>query len=183
MNTLLSLTKRVEFIKTVAATTTPERLTSGAISAISRLGDNERFVEATVSPVPHCMIPGDVINISGATEPEFNGDFTILKRSADDKVIFECPGESTSVTGTPIYYADVWIRQATVLGKKGPRTNNAGFVYLGGKSADGEQPYELAPNGEMFLPAGREAIGPMINLADWYLDVSTNGDGVYVFFF
>lgn len=183
MNTLLSLTKRVEFIKTVAATGTPERLTSGTITAITRLGDNERFVEATVTPDPHCMSPGDVINISGAAEDEFNGDFTILKRSGDDKVIFECPGESTSVTGTPIYYADVWIRQATLLGKKAARTNNTGTVYLGGKSANDAQAYELTSNSEMFLPAGREAVGPMINLADWYLDAATNGDGVYVFLF
>lgn len=183
MNTLLSLTKRNEFIKTVASTATPERLTSGAISAISRLGDNELFVEATVSPSPHCMLPGDVINITGAAEDEFNGAFTILKRSADDKVIFECPGESASVTGTPVYYADVWIRQATLLGKKAARTNNVGNVYLGQRAADGEQPYELTPNGEMFLPAGREAVGPMTNLGHWYVDVLNNGDGVYVFLF
>ena len=184
MNTLLSHTKRVEFIKTVAATGTPERLTSGAISAITRLGANNRFVEATVSPNPHCMIPGSEIVITGATEPEFNGTFTILKRSATDKVIFEAPGVSASVTGTPIYYANVWFRHAILLGLKAYRTTNLGIVYVGGSSVDGEQPYGTLPYdpgiaGETYLPASN-AGAAYENLADYYVDVLNNADGLLV---
>jgi hypothetical protein len=182
MRTFLTLSKRTEFIKTVAAAGTPERLTAGTITAITRIAGY--LVEATVTPVPHSMLPGSEIVISGANETEFNGSFTITERTSTSKVRFFCPGASAAVTGSPVYYANVWFRHAILLGLKAFRTANAAVVYVGGSSANDEQPYGVLAYdpgnaGEAYLPAAQA--GPQYeNLADYYLDVSTNGDGLLV---
>jgi hypothetical protein len=180
MNTVLKRSYRAEFVKTVAATGTPERLTSRSVTSIARSGTTRRCL---VTITGHGFTPGAVVYFSGAAEAEFNGTFNVASVIDDDTFYILIAGSTAAASGTLVCYADIWVRQATLLGKKGPRTNNAGNVYLGTKAADNLQPYELPPNAEMFLPAGREGVGPMINLADWYLDVANNDDGAYVLYF
>lgn len=190
MNTQNSLTFRQEFVKTVASTTVPERVTARSITSITRIGGGRKCVIVCTG---HGYTPGAVVYVSGANEQEFNtatiaDAFSQLgARVANvidaDTFTLSLAGTTTAATGTITCYADLWIRQATLVGKKAAQTVNTGTVFIGNKSADGAQFYEIQSNNEAFLPSGREGIGPLINLADYYIDVQTNGDGLYVSYF
>ncbi len=190
MNTANSITFRQEFTKTVASTAVPERVTARSITSITRQGTGRKCV---VVCTDHGYTPGATVYISGANEAEFNtstiaDNFSILGARVSavvdaDTFVLTLAGTTAAATGTLVCYADIWIREATLLGKKGPQTVNASSVYIGNKSADGAQSYELVTNAEMYLPAGREGIGPIINLGEYYIDVTTNGDGIYASYF
>ena len=188
MNSYLNQTYRNEFIKTVAASGTPERLTSRAVSAINRSGTTR---EVIVECPGHGFVLGSRVYIGGASEPEFNtgiirNDFggygaTIRRIESETEFILLLDGSSSAATGGPlVLYADVWVRQATLLGKNAARTNNTGTVYIGTSPTNDAQAFPITAGAEAFLPAGRESVGPLINLADFWLDVTTNNDGVYV---
>lgn len=193
MNTMLSQTQRAELLKTVASSSVPERITSRSVTSITRIagtqigGASVGGRRCRVVCTAHGYSDGAVVHLSGANEDDFNTDadgalITVVDADTFDVMLDDNDGD-TSATGTLVCYADIWVRQATVLGKKAAGTVNAGNVSIGTKSADGAQPYVIAPDGEAFLPAGREGAGPRINLADWFVDVATNGDGVYVLYF
>lgn len=181
---------RGEFIVTNGSTSNPVRLTSKNISSLSRVGDTRKCI---VECPGHGLTTGCVAYIGGANEPEFNttsltdafgvrGALVVEVLDTAEFVIM-LDGTTSLATGSLSFYADIWVRQATLLGKKAAQTANAGSVYIGTIPGDGSQPYEIPSNGEAFLPAGREGVGPLINLADWYLDVTTADDGLYVLYF
>lgn len=86
-----------------------------------------------------------------------------------------------SSTGTPVAWtnANTWVRKVTILGKKAARTDNAGTVYIGPTSGNDTQGFAITAGGEAVLEA---APGSLINLADWYVDVTTNNDGVMLIY-
>lgn len=183
MNTSLHKSYRAEFVKLVAAAGTPVRFTSRSVTSIARSGTTRRCL---VTITDHGYTPGAIVYISGAAEAEFNtaaGVTVAQVVDADSFYVLLDYTSATSATGTVVCYADIWVRQATILGKKAEQTANTGNVYIGTKAAATKQAYTIASDTEAFLPAGREAVGPLVNLADWYVDAANNGDGIYVLYF
>jgi len=70
-------------------------------------------------------------------------------------------------------------RWAVIIGKKSARSANSDRVYLGVTSGNNEQPYEISPDRYITLDAPP---GTKIDLATWYLDVTTAGDGVVIIY-
>ena len=71
-------------------------------------------------------------------------------------------------------------QKATVLGKKSlDGTDNAGDVRIGASATANQQPYQLGPGDEVILEA---PFGRSWDLAQWFLDVDTDGDGVVVIY-
>lgn len=196
MNTTLNRTFRGEMLITNPSTSSPVRLTARTIIDISRVttqgsGNKRVVVEFDAA---HGYSVGTRVYISGCDEAEFNtatlkDNFgqtgaLVMAVPTTTTIVLLLEGSSGGATLTaPECYADIWVRQATLIGKKAARTSNASTVYIGGKSVNDQQPYGIEPDAEAFLPAGREGVGPLVNLADWYLDVTTNDDGLYVFYF
>lgn len=196
MNTTLNRTFRGELLITNPSTSSPVRLTARTPSDISRdnsqgPGNRRVYVEF---PTPHGYTVGSRVYIDGCDEAEFNTaslkdsfgqtGALVMEVPDDSRIVLLLEGTTNGATLTaPTCYADIWIRQATLIGKKAFQTPNVSTVYIGGRSFNGQQPYEIDPNAEAFLPVGREGVGPLINLADWYLDVTTNDDGLYVLYF
>ena len=80
-------------------------------------------------------------------------------------------------SGTPEALSDsaLYCTKVTLQGQNAVQTDNTGDVYLGWSSANGTQPYLIA-SGSVHTFIAPE--GSKYNLADWYLDVATNADGV-----
>lgn len=183
MNTSLHKSYRAEFVKLVAAAGTPVRFTARSVTSIARSSTTRRCL---VTITNHGYTPGAIVYISGAAEAEFNtadGATVVQVVGADSFYVMLDYTSATSASGTVVCYADIWVRQATVLGKKAEQTVNVGNVYIGTKAAVGKQAYTIVSDAEASLPAGREGVGPLVNLADWYVDAANNGDGIYVFYF
>ncbi len=192
MNTTLQRAERTEFVIVNPSTTVPIRLSSRTVIDIGRLSGTKKVI--VEFGADHGLNAGDRLYISGCDEAEFNTASLTDRFGQSGKLICEVPssstvalmldGSSNAATLTSVAcYADIWIRQATLIGKKAYRTVNADTVYIGTRIGNDQQPYEITSNGESFLPAGREGVGPLINLADWYLDVTTADDGLYVLYF
>lgn len=192
MNTISHRPQRTEFLITNPSTTSPVRLSSRTVIDISRLGTTKKVIVEFDGL--HGLNAGDRLHISGCDEAEFNTASLTDAFGQAGKLIVEVPttttvalmldGESGAATLTAVAcYADIWIRQATLIGKKDYRTANVGDVYIGARFTDNQQPYIITSDSEAFIPAGREGVGPMTNLADWYLDVANANDGLYVLYF
>lgn len=84
-------------------------------------------------------------------------------------------------TGTPeaITSTNLKCSSVTLLGIKAARTANAGTVYVGWTSANDSQFFPITASGEIVINAGD---GRTINLAEIYVDVLNNGDGVGVYY-
>lgn len=190
MNTLNQRTTRGEFVVLNGSTSNPVRLTSRNLSSVSRVTGTRKVI---VECPGHGFTTGTVVYIGGANEAEFNtGTLTngfgqtgaIVSQVLDEnEFVILLDGDTAAATGSLSVYADIWVRQATLLGKKAAQTANAGTVYIGTLPSNGAQPYEITSNSEAFLPSGREGIGPLINLGDWFLDVATADDGLYVLYY
>ncbi len=137
----------------------------------------------------HGLLSGARVRLSGANETEFNtaaqtpeapGGAIIQVVSARRFTYFTTTKASSIGTGTIIFYADVWVRQAYIYGQNAVRTNNTGTVYLGSASGNDLQPIAITTGALYTLtPPTPEA---RINLADIYVDVATNADGVQVIY-
>lgn len=175
MNT--STEKRIEFLKTVASTLVPERFTARTISAIARAGSSKR---CRVTSAGHGYRVGTIAYISGATEPEFNGTFLVVA-AADDTFDIQVTGTSATASGTVVCYADIWVRQASIRGQKAAQTANVGKVRIGTKSADSGPAWPIFSDESTSIPFPNDG-ATRLNLGDWWIDVETNGDGIYVFY-
>jgi hypothetical protein len=90
--------------------------------------------------------------------------------------------KTVSATGTPeaITNATVLVKEVVFLGKSAPRTDNTGDVYVGITSGNDTQAFKISPGGEAVIRV--EDPSGFINLADWYVDVTTASDGVTVIY-
>lgn len=70
-------------------------------------------------------------------------------------------------------------REATIIGKRAPRVNNTGRVYLGVTSGNNTQSFPIGSGETVTLTAPGSL---QYDFRDWFLDVDDNGDGVYVLF-
>lgn len=85
--------------------------------------------------------------------------------------------KTVAAAGTPeaISATSLYVKTATVIGRKAARTDNTGIVHIGPSAADDSQPYDVQPG----------QIGAVLtntDLSGWYIDVDTNGDGVVVIY-
>ena len=75
-----------------------------------------------------------------------------------------------ALSATPLYCTKL-----TLQGQRAVQTDNTSDAYLGWTSGNGTQPYLITPGSVHVFTAPE---GSKYNLADWYLDVGTNADGV-----
>jgi hypothetical protein len=89
--------------------------------------------------------------------------------------------KTVAATGTPeVLAADgTFFTSATIIAKKAARTANTGTVYLGLSSTNDAQPRPLEPGEEVVIKA---PTNQKYDLNDLYLDVTTNGDGVVIWY-
>ena len=91
------------------------------------------------------------------------------------------PGAKTAAaTGTParITTTAQWFRKASIYGKATVQgAANTDKVWIGVSSVDGENAIEVLAGGEVIIEAPE---GGRYNLADFYVDVAVNGEGVVV---
>lgn len=89
--------------------------------------------------------------------------------------------KTVASSGTPEALAATatYFRKATIIAKKAGRTPNGGIVYLGVTSTNDTQPFALAIDQVIQINA---VAGTALNLANFYLDVATNGDGVIIWY-
>jgi hypothetical protein len=170
-----------QFVKTVASSATPERLTQRAVSSLAVVVAT-RVVTVTTG-VAHEFIVGDQVTISGANETEYNKTFTIETVPSTTTFTFTMPARETAYangTGTIVAVGEIWFRAATFLGRNAVRTPNTGNVWIGPNSANDTQPFVIGSDGEVGLPA---PTGTRLNAAQWYIDVATNADGAVILFF
>jgi len=87
-----------------------------------------------------------------------------------------------AASGTPVSLTtgtNIWCTRATIIGNKAARTANTGTVFIGPLAADDTQPYKIL-TGEIHVFIAPP--GTSINLKDWYLDVTTNDDGLVIIY-
>lgn len=174
--------ERAELIKTVASAGTPERITARTIATMQRYAVTNKILVTTTEA--HGYVNGGRVYITGATEPEFNNTtsgwlYTVLSPTT---FIFFAPGTTSAATGSPLTcYADLHVRQATVVGMKSAQGNNTGGVRLGVGSANGAQSYPIVAGQEIYLNSGMPD-GSRVNLGSYFVDAETDGDGVVVLY-
>ena len=89
---------------------------------------------------------------------------------------------ATNTIPRQIVTTNLYVRGVTFVGIKGvePITNNAGLVYVGASSTDGQQFITVTPAGEVVVSVKDNQL---FNLKDWYLDAATTNDGVGVIYY
>jgi hypothetical protein len=85
---------------------------------------------------------------------------------------------STAATPAQFTNATVLCMEVTILGKSAPRVDNTGDIYVGPTSSNDTQAFKIAPGGEVVI----KVTSGFINLAGWYVDVTTANDGVTVIY-
>jgi hypothetical protein len=170
-----AVTQWRERIVTAAASGTPVNLTTISISAITSVDGTDI---ATATSTAHGLLAGDFITISGATTTQYNGRFEILSVPTANTFTYRVPkGILLAASGTLVGKADLYYRTAHFRGLKAARTANTGIVYLGLSSTNDSQPLSIATSAVLTLEA---PTGARHNLADLWLDVATNADGVVI---
>lgn len=161
---------------TAASNATPVNLTTFSISALSQnLG-----VATATAAAAHGLLPGDSVTIAGASPAGYNVRVKVDTVPTATTFTFAVDASLAQVaTGTITAKADLWYRRAFFRPLKAARTANTGIVYLGLDPTNDTQPIAIANNGSLDLEAATAA---RLNLADLWLDVATNADGVLVWF-
>lgn len=182
MTTFEVATRPTLLIKTTALATVPERLTARVVSLMQRYGTTKKILVTTSEA--HGYHQGARVYITGNVATDFNTPaagtlITAIVSSTTFWIML--PGATASEAGTVACYADIFVRSAIILGNKGVRTGNTGTVYLGTEAANDTQPLAIATGVE------RQLVPPYVgdiryNLADFYLDVATNADGVVILY-
>lgn len=158
-------------IVTAAASGTPVNLTTVSISALVSSDGT-----ATATATAHGFLAGDYVTIAGATPTEYNGHVEILTVPSADSFTYRVPGAiATAATGTLTAKADLWYRTLRATGNKAVRTANTGTVYLGLLATNDTQALAITTGATVTLEA---PVGARLNLADLWIDVATNADGV-----
>ena len=90
--------------------------------------------------------------------------------------------KTVTSSGTPEAIAadNTFFRHATIIAKKAARTANTGTIYLGVTSTNDDQSIDMEPGDIWRIVA---PVGSKLDLNDFYVDVTTNGDGVVVIYY
>lgn len=88
--------------------------------------------------------------------------------------------KTNSDTAVPVAFTNVSVQvmEVTILGKSAPRVDNTGDIYVGTTSGNDTQAFKISPGGEAII----RVTGGTINLAHWYVDVTTANDGVTIIY-
>lgn len=160
-------------IVTAAASGTPVNLTTVTLTSLT---SSDGIATATFTA--HGLAVGDKVTISGANESAYNVTAEILSVPTADTFTFAVAKKIvTAATGTITAKADLFYRTARFLGNKAARTANTGNVFLGLTSTNDAQPTAIATGAVLTLEA---PTGAKLNLADLWIDVATNADGVVI---
>lgn len=81
---------------------------------IASLTQTSGTATATVS-AGHQLVTGDSVYISGATETEYNGDFTVTVTSSTQFTFSVDSGASSPATGTPVMYPPYSTKKLTLI--------------------------------------------------------------------
>lgn len=161
-------------IVTAAASGTPVNLTTVTLTAL-RQADGVAL--ATVGAA-HGFLAGDSLTIAGAAETGYNGTVEVLSVPSTTTFTFRVARETAAVaSGTITAKGELYFRRALFLGNKAARTANTGTVYLGLESTNDSQVLPITTGAERTLEA---VTGARLSLADLWLDVATNADGVVI---
>lgn len=89
--------------------------------------------------------------------------------------------KTVASTGTPeaLSSTAIYCTKVVIQGQSAVQTANTSTAYLGWTSTDGAQAFKVASDAVYVFVA---APGTKYNLANWYLDVGTNSDGVVVIY-
>ena len=160
-----------ERIVTAAASGTPVNLSTVSVSALISSDGT-----ATATASAHGFLVGDMVTIAGATPTEYNGHVEILTVPTTGTFTYRvAKAIATAASGTITAKADLWYRTLRTTGNKAARTANTGTVYLGLVSTNDAQALAVTTGVTVTLEA---PVGARLNLADLWLDVATNADGV-----
>lgn len=159
-------------IVNAAASGTPVNLTTVSVSALVSTDGI-----ATATSTAHGFQEGDDVTIAGATPSDYNRHARILSVTANTFTYAVTRDIATAASGTITAQADLWYRTARFTGLKAARTANTGIVYLGLAATNDTQPLSIAASTVVPLEA---PVGARLNLADLWIDVATNADGVVI---
>lgn len=116
---------------------------------------------------------GDVLDLTEQEAASVAGNPDFTARGEEELV------KTVASAGTPEKISDtaIWFKRATLAGNKAARTPNTGTVYYGSSAANDTQTGEILPADvvQIIAPEGERR-----NLADYWIDVVTAGDGVVV---
>ncbi len=179
---LRKTTPRV-LIKTVADTGTPERLT--ALPSISSIVQSGRNIVFNFGSTVYAAV-NDHLVASGFSDNRFNTALPVVAATANSITVDPSAnatqnglGDSYNLGGTVTGYLSVEFQSATFLGRRAARTDNTSDAYYGHASGNDTQTMLLPFGGERVV---EKVLGTKGDLADYWLDVGTNGDGVVVYF-
>lgn len=151
----------------------PAGITAGTLYWAKKVGVNliSLYTDAAMA---------SIVNITGA------GTGTQTLHVIEDGVLitvetpttfsFHVEGDTALATGTITYYADIPFRRAVLQAKNGYQSNNTDTIYIGVQSANGEQSTAMAAGAVGMF----EKTDIIQNLADFWIDVAADGDGVLV---
>jgi hypothetical protein len=106
----------------------------------------------------------------------------MLVMAAPERIAARTIIVTASSSGTPVSVTtgtNIWCTRATIIGNKAARTANTGTVYIGPESGNDTQAYPIL-TGEIHVFVAPP--GASLNLADWYVDVATNDDGLVIIY-
>jgi hypothetical protein len=180
------LTQRV-----VAATDSPEvtaigsasdaAVAAGAVGTLSaKLRAISRDLVANIVLATGANAIGKLAANSGVDIGDVNAPVLETLASSVDTTPTQIT-KTVAAIGTPEALAadGTFFRTATIIGKKAPRIDNVGIVYLGIGAGNDTQPYEITPGETIELSAPP---GEKYDLNDWYCDVLNAGDGVIIIY-
>lgn len=175
--------RRLQRVKTLAAAATIERATQFPGSMLT--GDvipvrTDRLV-TVIFAAAHGLVPGNKIGFEGCDVALYNRVFVVETVPSDTSITFTLSESLVATAALPAdpttgtaYQKEVLFRRATMLAKKDATTANTGDARVGWSAT--LLPYDV-PTGA--IPDDIEApLGSVYDLADLYIKVGADGDGL-----
>lgn len=156
-----------------SAATLPTGITAGTLYWAKKVGTNliSLYTDEAMGSIVNITAAGSGSHVLHVIEDGVG--ITVL---SDTSFSYNCSGSTASATGTITYYADVPFRRAVLQARNDYQTANTGTVHFGVRSATGEQSTTMATGAATMF----EKTELTQNLADFWLEVETDGDGILI---
>lgn len=162
----------LNWIKTVAAAASPERLTRFSVSSITQTAG---VAICTINETFHWKTGMQVwVEMQGADQDIYNNAQLVTVTGASTFTFPVPSGTVTPATGVISGYVRLLVRQLTLIGNKAAGTGNTGTVYIGAGPVT--QVLPIATGAIYTPPVG--GLEQMISLGDIYVKVANAGDGL-----
>lgn len=170
------------WLKTVAATNTPEIITQSSATA-TRL--STYAVKLSWSAATNYYRVGDNIVVSASTDSTYNGSFIVSAVgggiATNTWVIYtNITAIANASGGSVTNYARLRFKHMTMMGKKSKLENNSATLFFGPSEVDSYQLFPLDAGGEVIVES---PAGDYFLTSDLYADVQAAGDGLILFFY